>query len=276
MRVSEERGESMIFKNERKLQEDLAEHLRSCGYLTYTEIEIKDGHGRADVIAVKPAYTNKDIRIYEVKNNRSAFDNDNKYTKYMESCHRFYIACPKGLIQKDELPPKVGLIYRNDNGWYVVKAPRKNHPEITLDFAFSLLYHGHEETLKLRRIKDRIIFRENATLREQAYNIGKEIGRRLDKNRETQVEEWVRECSEIFKKYLDVEICNDRKQKGLPDLYDIEYILESLGSLAKDIQYIKDIGEYLRNLDLPEENEKRTWRSRKEKRNRAMKFKKNA
>jgi hypothetical protein len=269
----------MSYTSERELQEDLARHLREVGYLTYTEIEIKGGRGgRADIVAVKPSYANKDCRIYEVKNDRVVFDNDTKYLKYFDVCHRMYIACPKGLIKKDELPPKVGLIVRGDNGWYVVKAARRNNPkDFNIDFVLSLLYRGYEETREQRDLRERIIAKENVTLKDQAYKIGYEIARRLDRDRETQVEAWAKECSELFRKYLNIDIRKYGSYEDLPDLYDIEYILASIENYAKDIEYIKQIGEYLRKLDLPEdENKTIRWTSRRKLREKAMEFKKEA
>lgn len=265
----------MIFRNERELQEDLAKYLREVGYLTYTEIEIKSGRGgRADVVAIKPSYANKDCRIYEVKNSRSTFDNDNKYEKYFDVCHRMYIACPQGLINKDELPINIGLIIRNENGWHVVKAAKRNNPKnFNMDFVLSLLYRGYEETLLQRKLRDRIVADDNVKLSRKAKNIGYEIARRLDRDRETQVEEWVKECAELFKKYLEINIYENGREKGLPDLWELEMIFESLEGFTKDIKYIRDIGEYLRNLHLPEEGEENSYRCRKKIRDRAMNFK---
>lgn len=263
----------MNFRNEYELQLDLAKHLREVGYLTYTEIEIKGGRGgRADVVAIKPSYANKDCRIYEVKNNRGAFDNDFKYEKYFDVCHRMYIACPKGMISKDELPDKIGLIVRGENGWYVVKAPKRNNPkDFNIDFVLSLLYRGYEETVEHRILRDRIDLRDNIALSRRAKKLGWEIARRLDRDRETQVEQWVVECSNLFKKYLGIEIERVSREKGLPDLWELETILSSIGGYVKDIKYIRDIGNYLKNLHLPEEKETFS-RSRKELREQAMTF----
>lgn len=262
----------MNFNNEHGLQLDLAEHLRKGGYLTYTEIEIKGGRGgRADVVAVKPSYANKDCRIYEVKNNRYAFEKDLKYTKYLDVCHRMYIACPKDLIDKDELPINIGLMYRNENGWYTVKAAKRNNPkDFNIDFVLSLLYRGYEETLLQRKLRDRIIAKDNATLKDQAYKIGHEIARKLDRDRETQVEEWVKEVGDLFCKYLNIEPDTFRV-KGLPSTWEIEDILSSVSGTLKEVNNIKMIGEYLRNLNLPEENEKNSYRNLKEYRDKAMK-----
>lgn len=261
----------MNFKNEHELQLDLAEHLRETGYLTYTEIEVKGGRGgRADVVAVKPSYANKDCRIYEVKNNRYAFINDTKYEKYFDVCHRMFIACPKGLISKEELHPNVGLIVRGENGWHVVKAAKRNHPkDFNIDFVLSLLYRGYEETRHQRQLRERIIAEDNATLKDQAYRIGHEIARRLDRDRETQVEEWVKKITSLFKEYLDIDT---RSRWGeLPDAYELEWMLQAVSGTLKEVNNIRKIGEYLKNLDLQEEPKKNYQRCLKEIREKALK-----
>lgn len=258
------------FTNERELQNDLAEHLRDVGYLTFTEIDIKGGRGgRADIVAVKPSYANKDCRIYEVKYSRSTFDTDFKYEKYFDVCHRLYIACPKGLIQKKELPTSVGLIVRGEKGWHTVKAAKRNSPDgFNIDFVLSLLYRGYEETRKQRDLRERIIAKENATLKEHANKIGYEIARRLDGDRETQVEEWVTEISKLFKDYLNIEVATS--SNSLPCKWSVKRILSAVSGTLREVDNIRRIGEYLCNLDLPEENEKQYYRSLCELRKTAM------
>lgn len=243
------------FRNERELQLDLAKHLRESGYLTFTEIEIKSNRGgRADIVAVKPSYANKDCRVYEVKNNRQAFEEDMKYTKYLDVCHRMYIACPKGLIEKDEIPEKIGLMYKNENGWYTVKAAKRNNPkDFNIDFVLSLLYRGYEEDRIQRRLRDRIDARDNISLKCKAKNIGYEISRRLDRDRETQVEEWVKKVNKLFEEYLGVE--PSKFGNKMPSTYDIENMLSSVSGTLREVGNIKNIGKYLSNLDLPEEKE---------------------
>lgn len=260
----------MKYKNERELQDDLAEYLRKCEYLTFTEIQIKGGRGgRADVVAVKPSYANKDVRIYEVKNSRYVFVNDTKYEKYLDVCHRMYIACPQGLIKKEELPPKIGLIVRGENGWHVVKSPQRNYPkDFNIDFVLSLLYRGYEETREQRDLRERIIATGNATLKDQAYKIGHEIARRLDRDKETQVEEWSKKVQELFKKYLGIEERSYRLGE-LPSTYEIEDILSSVSGTLTEVNNIKKIGKYLTNLELPEESEK-YFKSRNEYRAQAL------
>lgn len=263
------------FKNERELQEDLAEFLRESGVLTFTEIQIPGMNGsRADVIAMTPhRYSTKDIRLYEVKLTRGVWLADKKFQKYLECCNRMYIACPQGVIKKDELPAEIGLITRSDKGWRVAKSPRLNiNPsKLDVDFVLSLLYRGYEETRFQRDLRERGISSSNYKLRDVAYNIGFEIGRRLDKTKDTKIEKWGNDLWEIFERY-GFETPED-KNDCLPSLWEIENLLGGASSLIKDVNTIKAIGTYLENIELPEEQEgKFAWRNRKDNREKALKL----
>lgn len=270
------------FKTERELQEDLSEFLRNSGLLTFTEIQIPNMHSsRADVIAMTPhRYSTKDIRIYEVKLTRSTWISDNKYQKYLNCCNKLYIACPKGIISKDELPKEVGLITRNDNGWNVAKSPRLNiNPShVDADFVLSLLYRGYEENLIQRDLRDRIVAESNATLSQQAKKLGWEIERRLDKTRESSIERWCLELWEAFEKFgfePPKQLITTDQFNGehvhLPSIFEIEQLLSGTEALMKDLAAIKAIGRYLENIEYPEEDKERSaWRSRKTNREKAL------
>ncbi|GEM_PF-2110297 len=269
------------FKNERELQEDLAEFLRESGQLTFTEIQIPGmNSSRADVIAITPhRYSTKDIKLYEVKLTRGVWLSDRKYQKYLDCCNRMYIACPKGVVKKDEVPKEVGLITRGENGWRVVKSPKLNinPPKMNVDFILSLLYRGYEETKIQRDLRDRIIADSNISLNKQAKNLGWEIARRLDKTKESQIEKWCEQLWSMFKDLgfdvPDEVIYSDKfygERINLPNLWEIEELICGNVNVIKDIAAIKAIGEYLRNIEVPEDNEK--YFGRKYKREKAMKM----
>lgn len=48
---------------------------------------------------------------YEIKCNRQDFEQDQKWTKYLDLCHQFYFVCPAGLIRATDLPSRVGIIW---------------------------------------------------------------------------------------------------------------------------------------------------------------------
>jgi len=81
--------------------------------------EVKNGptmwgeHSRIDVIAVKKSWAHPCITGYEIKISRGDFNRDEKWPGYLDMCHRLYFACLAGLIQPEELPKDVGLIWYN-------------------------------------------------------------------------------------------------------------------------------------------------------------------
>lgn len=82
--------------------------------------EVKDGptqsvrkHFKIDALAFKKSWANPAIIGYEVKVDRSDFTRDDKWPAYLPLCNQFSFVCPTGMIQLDELPPEVGLVYYN-------------------------------------------------------------------------------------------------------------------------------------------------------------------
>jgi hypothetical protein len=273
----------MEWKNERELQDDLADYLRQCEFMTFTEVQIPScEYGRVDVIAVKPRmYATKDLRAYEVKLTKQVFDKDikeNKWRKYMNVFHRVYFAAPEGVLKKSDIPDEAGLIIRNENGWHVVKAAKFNNPEkLDVNSILALLYHGYEESRVARRLRDRIIAEENVPLYKQAEKIGWEIARRLDKSKESQIEKWCEQLWDLFNKFgFDIPekiIVEDQfgTNVRLPSLYEIESLLNGADALMKDIATIKAIGDYLLSIDEPDvDGGEKVWRTRKPKREKAL------
>lgn len=245
----------MEWKNEYELQKDLAEYLRQCEFMTFTEVQIPGcENGRVDVVAIKPhVYAIKDLRAYEVKLTKQAFYADvskNKWYKYMGVFHRIYFAAPEGLLKKSDIPDEAGLIVRNENGWHVVKAPKYHKPErLNEDSVLALLYHGYEESRVMRRLNDRIAAEENIPLSKKARQIGWEISRRLSTERVGEVEEWASDIAKILEESLGIEIKYENNGGlRLPYKYQLEHILKGLGELYKSYSDIKEIGRYLFSL----------------------------
>lgn len=72
------------------------------------------GHlGIIDALAIKRSWTNPCITGYEVKVSRGDFMRDEKWPKYVAMCHRFYFVCPKGIVEPEDLPAGIGLLWYN-------------------------------------------------------------------------------------------------------------------------------------------------------------------
>ena len=64
-----------------------------------------------DALAIRKSWTSPCFTGYEIKISRSDFLRDAKFYTYEELCNCLYIVCPKGMIDRTELPESVGLMY---------------------------------------------------------------------------------------------------------------------------------------------------------------------
>lgn len=73
-------------------------------------------HCRLDAWAMKKSWSKPCVYGYEIKVSRSDFMQDDKWPSYLTMCNQLYFVCPAELIDKDELPADVGLIWASKNG----------------------------------------------------------------------------------------------------------------------------------------------------------------
>lgn len=66
-----------------------------------------------DALAIRRSWKKPCFTGYEIKVDRSDFLRDQKWPGYLKYCHEFYFVCPASLIQPEELPNEVGLVYYN-------------------------------------------------------------------------------------------------------------------------------------------------------------------
>jgi hypothetical protein len=69
---------------------------------------------------------------YEIKVSRSDFLNDQKWHAYLTFCNEFYFVCPQGLIQPNELPAEVGLLYVAKTGTCLFKKKAAARREVEI------------------------------------------------------------------------------------------------------------------------------------------------
>lgn len=92
----------------------------------------------SDALAIKRSWTSPCITGYEVKVSRQDFLSDDKWPGYLDYCHRFYFACPAGLISPDEVHRDVGLVWVRENGTLYTK---KKSLFRKIDIPAEMLYH---------------------------------------------------------------------------------------------------------------------------------------
>lgn len=109
--------------------------------------EVKDGptaarNGgamRIDGVAISRSWAHPRFVGYEVKVSRSDWLRDDKWHAYTEFCHEFYIACPSGLIQPEEVPQDVGLAWVSPDTLHVTRKRKAVFQKIEPD-AWFLMY----------------------------------------------------------------------------------------------------------------------------------------
>jgi len=67
---------------------------------------------------------------YEIKCSRQDFEQDQKWTKYLDLCHLFYFVCPAGLIRATDLPSSVGIVWASKNKLHIKHKAERVNPDI--------------------------------------------------------------------------------------------------------------------------------------------------
>lgn len=83
-----------------------------------------------DAVAFKKSWANPCIMGYEIKVSRSDFLGDEKWRGYLQYCNQFSFVCPRGMIEPDELPDDIGLIYYNPDKETLYTRRKATHREI--------------------------------------------------------------------------------------------------------------------------------------------------
>lgn len=155
--------------------------------------------GKIDAWAMAKSWAHPRVVAYEIKVNRNDFLNDNKWVKYLRCCNEFYFVCPKGLIDKGEVPENVGLIYISDKGKArkVVKA--KYYKKISEDvFIYIIMnriesdrypFHSNrkeylKDWLKNKDENKNLSWRVKGALIEELDKLTKELEKYKDKARD--------------------------------------------------------------------------------------------
>ena len=66
---------------------------------------------------------------YEIKSSRQDFEQDQKWTNYLDLCHLFYFVCPAGLIRADDLPSNIGIIWASKDKLHVKHKSERRKPD---------------------------------------------------------------------------------------------------------------------------------------------------
>lgn len=99
--------------------------------------ECKNGEtwGRRDLLKLDAwvlcrTYSPLTMIGYEIKTSRQDFEQDQKWTGYLDLCHQFYFVCPAGLIRAEDLPNRIGIIWASKDKLHTKRKAERVNPDI--------------------------------------------------------------------------------------------------------------------------------------------------
>lgn len=156
-----------------ELANSLASHLVNDKRMVWEDIPTgAAGSIRPDVFTIEKSFAHPNPVSYEVKVSRSDFLNDvtsGKWRGYLDFSDGVVFAVPKGLITKQELPDKAGLIVYSEGIWRTVKRPiLSERSNLNNELLLKLLIGNNERQTKQEAIYPRsaIFWHEQARLRK--------------------------------------------------------------------------------------------------------------
>lgn len=169
-----------------ELADDLAEHLgRNSDRIIWKDMQLgQSGSPRPDVFTVPKSYSRFTPISYEIKVSVSDFRSDitkGKWQSYLKFSSGVIFAVPKGLISKEDLPERCGLIERSESGWRMVKGPTLDYVADNLpkDFWIKLLIDGVDRAVQKQKHTIGFEYRaEKAITKRYGAELGEALSRR--------------------------------------------------------------------------------------------------
>lgn len=134
-----------------------------------------------DALAIRKSWASPCFTGYEVKVSRSDFLRDVKFYTYEEIVNCLYIVCPKGMIERTELPESVGLMYYDPEKRTITTRKKAIYRKI--EYSPDLLLY----VIYSRLDSDRIPFYSSRQEYFRAYVEGKKDNRELAKQVRTKL-----------------------------------------------------------------------------------------
>lgn len=217
-----------------------------------------DGHQRLDAWVMKPSWAHPLTIGYEIKISRSDFINDNKWRGYLQHCNEFYFVTPWKLVNEDEIPDGIGVLYVTQTGNRLICKKKAKYREVEISESFyRYILMCRCEVVEYSKFA----FRSDIPIKEKAENFYR------DKEYKHTLGSWI---SKNLKKIIDekidkIEDENKKLKEENKKLLDIKDILKELGIKSNlDIRYLSSFGiknkiECLKNI-IPENFDTRIQR----------------
>ena len=176
---------------------------------------------RLDAWAMKRSWASPVTYGYEIKASRGDFLRDDKWQRYTAFCSDFYFVCPRELIQPEELPQDIGLLWASAGAkrLFTKRKAARRQVEIPRDLFVYLLMC---RTIVSRESDDKTE-RERQIEFWERWLKDKELGLSLGHRVSKQLNERIRRVEDVEKQR------NDELQAQVSGLQEIAGMLRDLG-----------------------------------------------
>lgn len=141
------------------------------------------GCKRMDAWVMKKTWSPMTTIGYEIKVSRGDFVRDEKWMHYLPFCHQLYFVCPSGLIQKEEVPDGVGLMWQAKTGTKLFikrKAPRREPDQLHMIMSYVLMSRARIGRFGISNPVDRVeLWKEWLENRDAKQHLGYEVATKI-------------------------------------------------------------------------------------------------
>lgn len=193
--------------------------------------ECKDGPScrgmvRLDAWAMKKSWADPTVFGYEIKMTSADFAKDQKWHQYLPLCNQLFFVCPYGLLQPEEMPGEVGLLWLTKTGSRLYQKRKAAHRKVDVPeslFRYILMWRASVKDEHKDDVSDQAYW-EN-WLRNKVWK--KELGTMVSKR----IREYV----------WDVERENKRLKEMMGAYEEVRAILKRLGIDSDDTWVIRSV-----------------------------------
>jgi len=162
------------------------------------------------------------VHGYEIKVSRSDFVRDEKWRGYLPYCHRFSFVCPWGMIQLEELPDEVGLLWAARPGTRLYIRRKAVHRNVVIPISLwqSLLSNRFRVGRPFAEENSQEYWREWLAGKEQSKSLGRRVSITMKHRYRREVEEVRQRIRHLESRLRDYEeMAAVLTEAGLMDSY---------------------------------------------------------
>lgn len=190
-----------------------------------------------DAWAMKKSWAHSTVSGYEIKMSRSDFMGDKKWHGYLPLCNQLWFVCPYGLLQPEEMPGEVGLLWASRKGTRVYQKRKAAYREVQIPeglFRYILMWRAVIGDEHMEKGSNKAFWQ--SWLRNKEYNkrLGGMVSKRI-REYVWKVERENKDLKEMMVAYEEVRAWLTRAGINVDDEWDVRRAERRLEELKKVI-----------------------------------------